>query len=101
MALKKEQSITTIKKKSHRRISLLALEDAANFSLEVGKIGQIAGKNALAEAKVLKLPVTYLKGSAIVRETAHGSIEIIGHVKSYSSKVKFQKGIILHAKKIG
>jgi hypothetical protein len=84
----------------HRRKRALAsVEDSKEYNLTLQDVARAAGEEAIIEAKVLKIPVTYLSGSQVVKKFPDGKIEVIKQLlKAKSSKV-LRKGTVLHARK--
>jgi hypothetical protein len=84
----------------HRRKRALAsVEDSKEYNLTLQDVARSAGEEAIIEAKVLKIPVTYLSGNQVVKKFPDGKIEVIKQLfKAKSSKV-LRKGTILHARK--
>jgi len=58
-------------------------------------IGKEAGRRAIAEAKALGLPVTFVENELIVKEFPDGRREIIGKVPP---SVKVEKGSVYEVK---
>jgi hypothetical protein len=57
----------------HRRKRALAsVEDSKEYNLTLQDIARAAGEEAIIEAKVLKIPVTYLSGTQVVKSFPMG-----------------------------
>lgn len=97
--MERKQINTIETHKGKGKMLLSSIEDGKEFSNVVGKTANYAGKQAVAEAKVLKLPVTYLKGGEVIRENPDGKVEVLKRLKSRHKPVSIKKGTVLHARK--
>ncbi|MDB5152868.1 MAG: hypothetical protein JWR54_1619 [Mucilaginibacter sp.] len=84
----------------HRRKRALAsVEDSKEYNLTLQDIATAAGEEAIIEAKVLKIPVTYLSGTQVVKKFPDGKIEVIKQISKSKTSAVLRKGTILHARK--
>lgn len=85
----------------HRRKRLLAsVEDSKEYSVILQDIARAAGEEAILEAKVLKIPITYLNDkNQVVKEFPDGRIEVIKQLNKSETHITLPKGTILHARK--
>ena len=91
------RQLSTQNKKS-RRTKLSGLEDSKDFVPAIQEIASLAAVSAIREAKVLKIPLTYLKGNEIVRKFSDGRTETISHLVKKKKSVILKKGTVLHAR---
>jgi len=85
----------------HRRKRALAsVEDSREYSVILQDIARAAGEEAIVEAKILNIPITYLNSNhQVVKKFPDGRIEVIEQLlKPKPSKV-LRKGTVLHARK--
>ena len=59
--------ITNIHK---RKRALATVEDSREYSVTLQDVARAAGQEAIIEAKVLKIPVTYLSGNQVVKKVS-------------------------------
>ena len=85
----------------HKRKRLLSsVEDSKEYSVILQDIAREAGEEAILEAKVLKIPITYLNANRqVVKEFPDGRIEILEQLPNLKSSEALRKGAILHARK--
>jgi hypothetical protein len=86
---------------THRRKRLLSsVEDSKEYSVILQDIAREAGEEAVLEAKILKIPITYLNAHRqVVKEFPDGRIEILEQLPKLNSSRVLRKGTILHARK--
>ncbi|HVS91999.1 MAG TPA: hypothetical protein VHE59_08220 [Mucilaginibacter sp.] len=83
-----------------RRKTLASVEDSKEYSGILQDIASAAGKEAVLEAKVLKIPITYLNASRqVVKEFPDGRLEVIQQLPKLKTSRVLRKGTILHARK--
>jgi len=79
---------------------LSSVEDSKAYSVILQDIAREAGEEAILEAKVLKIPVTYLNdNNQVVKKFPDGRIEIIEQLVKSETHKAIAKGTILHARK--
>jgi hypothetical protein len=85
----------------HKRKRLLSsVEDSKEYSVILQDIAREAGNEAVLEAKVLKIPITYLNDeSQIVKKFPDGRIEVIKQLNKSETHISLPKGTVLHARK--
>ncbi len=85
----------------HRRKRALAsVEDSKGYSVILQDIGRAISEEAILEAKVLKIPITYLnKDNQVVKKFPDGKIEVIKQLVKSETHKALPKGTILHAGK--
>ena len=85
----------------HKRKRLLSsVEDSKEYSAILQDIASAAGEEAVLEAKILRIPITYLNASRqVVKEFPDGRIEILEQLPKLKSSRVLRKGTILHARK--
>ncbi len=85
----------------HRKKRLLSsVEDSKEYSAILQDIAREAGEEAVKEAKILKIPITYLNASRqVVKEFPDGRIEIIKQLPAPKTQKSFPKGTVLYARK--
>lgn len=94
-----EKTLHTIETpKGEGKTPLSSVEDGGEFGAVVGRTATYAGKQAVSEARVLKLPITYLKGGEVIKESPDGKIQVLKRLKS-PKPVIIKKGTVLHARK--
>ncbi|MFI5160719.1 MAG: hypothetical protein ACHQHN_05545 [Sphingobacteriales bacterium] len=83
-----------------RRKTLESVEDSKEYSDILQDIASAAGQEAILEAKVLKIPITYLNASRqVVTEFPDGRIEVLEQLPKLNASRALRKGTILHARK--
>ncbi len=85
----------------HKRKRLLySVEDSKGYSAILQDIAREAGKEAVLEAKILRIPITYLNASRqVVKEFPDGRIEILEQLPTLKASGILHKGTVLHARK--
>jgi hypothetical protein len=85
----------------HRRKRALAsVEDSKEYSVILQDIARAAGEEAVLEAKILKIPITYLNASRqVVKEFPDGRIEVLEQLPKLKASRVIRKGTVLHARK--
>jgi hypothetical protein len=85
----------------HKRKRLLSsVEDSKAYNGILQGIAREAGDEAILEARVLNIPITYLNDDAqIVKKFPDGSVEIIKQLNKSETHISLPKGTILHARK--
>lgn len=78
---------------------LSGLEDSRDVIPALQEIASFAAVSAITEAKVLKIPVTFLKGTEVVRRFSDGRTEIVTHINNSKASSILKKGTVLHARK--
>ncbi|HAL83402.1 MAG: hypothetical protein ACHQIM_02410 [Sphingobacteriales bacterium] len=86
---------------SHRiKKGLESVEDSKEYGVILQEIAREAGEEAVLEAKILKIPITYLNASRqVVKEFPDGRIEIIKQLPALKTHRSFAKGTVLYARK--
>ncbi len=80
--------------------ALESVEDTKEYHVILQDIGRAAGDEAVIEAKVLKIPITYLNDNyQIVTEFPDGKIEVIKQLVKPETSAILRKGTVLHARK--
>jgi hypothetical protein len=67
------------------------LEDNEENHKILAELARTASIQAIAEAKVLGLDITYLRGNEIVKESPDGKITVIGTKQNKTIKVDINK----------
>jgi hypothetical protein len=81
--------------------TLASVEDRKDYSIILQNIAREAGNEAIVEAKVLKIPITYLNSdNQVVKRFPNGRIEVIEHLTKAKKNNIFPKGTILHSHKV-
>jgi len=85
----------------HKRKRLLSsVEDSKEYSVILQDIAREAGDEAILEAKVLNIPITYLNDDGqIVKKFPDGTIQVIKQLNKSEIHISLPKGTILHARK--
>jgi len=83
-----------------RKRLLSSVEDSKEYSDILQDIAREAGEEAILEAKVLKIPITYLNdNNQVVKKFPDGRIEVIKQLVKSENHITLPKGTTLHARK--
>jgi hypothetical protein len=83
-----------------RRRAMSAVEDNKElFASTVKAVAKLAAGSAVAEAKALNIPVTYLEGKNIVEKHPDGQVKIIATISVKKPSVTLKRGSVLHVRK--
>jgi len=83
-----------------RKRLLSSVEDSKEYSVILQDIAREAGEEAVLEAKVLKIPITYLNDNdQIVKRFPDGRIQVIKQLSKSDTHIALPKGTVLHARK--
>ncbi len=83
-----------------KKRALASVEDSKGYSVILQDIARAAGEEAIIEAKVLKIPITYLNEKhQVVKKFPDGRIEVIEQLQKTKTFKVLRKGTVLHARK--
>ena len=85
---------------STKKRLLASVEDSKDYNIILQDIARAAGDEAVLEAKVLKIPITYLNDdNQVVKKFPDGRIEVIKQLTESEAPVALPKGTKLHVRK--
>lgn len=83
-----------------RKRGMSGVEDDVNlFAPAIKEVAKLAASSAIAEAKALNIPVTYLEGKNVVEKYPDGNVKIIATISVKKPLVTLKRGNVLHVRK--
>jgi len=73
--------------------------DRELFVSTVRTVAKMAARSAVAEAKALQIPVTYLEGKKVIQKYPDGKVKIIAEISVKKPSAALKKGSVLHVRK--